>query len=145
VVTVDEAIKLAEAVGLDLVEISPTSEPPVCRIMDYGKFKFDISKKAQLSKKNQKQAQIKEIKFRPTTEEGDYQIKLRNLSRFIADGDKAKITLRFRGREFAHQQLGLKLLQRVEQDLSSLAVVEQHPKLEGRQMVMMLAPKKKGT
>lgn len=144
-VTVDEAIKLAEAVGLDLVEISPTSEPPVCRIMDYGKFKFDISKKAQLSKKNQKQAQIKEIKFRPTTEEGDYQIKLRNLSRFIADGDKAKITLRFRGREFAHQQLGLKLLQRVEQDLSSLAVVEQHPKLEGRQMVMMLAPKKKGT
>ena len=145
VMSVDEAIKIAESVSLDLVEIAPNSEPPVCRIMDYGRFKFDLSKKAQLSKKNQKQAQIKEIKFRPATEEGDYQVKLRNLSRFIAEGDKAKVTLRFRGREFAHQQLGLKLLQRVEEDLSSIAVVEQHPKLEGRQMVMMLSPKKKGT
>ena len=145
VVKIDEAIQKAEEVGLDLVEIASTSEPPVCRIMDYGKFRFDLSKKAQIAKKKQKHTQVKEIKFRPTTDIGDYGVKLRNLTRFINDGDKTKVTMRFRGREFAHQQLGLKLLKRVEEDLSGIAIVEQHPKLEGRQMTMLLAPKKKGT
>jgi translation initiation factor IF-3 len=139
----DEAKRVAEEAGLDLVEISPNANPPVCRIMDYGKYKFQQSKKAQEAKKKQKQIQVKEVKFRPGTDEGDYQVKLRNLTRFLKDGDKAKVTLRFRGREMAHQDLGLKLLRRVEEDLSELSTVEQRPKLEGRQMVMVLAPAKR--
>ena len=128
---------------MDLVEVSPTAKPPVCRIMDYGKYVFEERKKKQLAKKKQKQIQVKEIKFRPGTEEGDYQIKLRNLIRFLGEGNKAKVTLRFRGREMAHQELGRKLLKRVEQDLAELGTVEQFPKMEGRQMVMVIAPKKK--
>lgn len=128
---------------MDLVEISPTAVPPVCRIMDFGKFLFETNKKAHSAKRKQKQIQVKEIKFRPGTEEGDYQIKLRNLLKFIAAGDKAKITLRFRGREMAHQEIGVKLLQRVRQDMEAVGIVEQFPRLEGRQMVMVIAPKKK--
>lgn len=128
---------------MDLVEIVPAAEPPVCRIMDYGKFRFESSKKQQSSRKKQKQSQVKEIKFRPGTEEGDYQVKLRNLKRFLEQGDKTKVTLRFRGREMAHQNLGRDLLKRVEGDLSELGSVEQFPKMEGRQMVMVIAPKKK--
>jgi len=131
----------AEA-SLDLVEISPNAEPPVCKIMDHGRFKFEMNKKQHSAKKKQKLVQIKEIKFRPGTEEGDYQVKLRNLIRFLENGDKTKVTLRFRGREMAHRELGAKLLKRVEEDLSELGVVEQFPKLEGRQMVMVMAPKK---
>lgn len=134
---------MAEEAGLDLVEVSPNADPPVCRIMDYGKYLFEQSKKAHSAKRKQKQIQVKEVKFRPTTEEGDYQVKLRNLVRFLEDGDKAKVTLRFRGREMLHQELGRKLLDRVQQDLAELAQVEQMPKLEGRQMVMVLAPRKK--
>src|SRR5690606_12576690 len=134
---------LAEEAGLDLVEVSPTAEPPVCRIMDYGKYLFEQNKKAHAAKKKQKQIQVKEVKFRPTTEEGDYQVKLRNLTRFLEEGDKAKVTLRFRGREMLHQELGRKLLERVRDDLAELSQVEQMPKLEGRQMVMVLGPKKK--
>jgi translation initiation factor IF-3 len=125
-----------------LVEISPEATPPVCRIMDYGKFLFEANKKRQAARKKQKQVQVKEVKFRPGTDEGDYQVKLRNLVRFLNDGDRAKVTLRFRGREMAHQDLGLKLLNRVEADLDGLGVVEQRPKMEGRQMVMVIAPKK---
>jgi translation initiation factor IF-3 len=143
VVPLQEAQRLALEAELDLVEVVPNAAPPVCRIMDYGKFKFEQSKKAHAAKKKQKQTQVKEIKFRPGTDEGDYQVKLRNLVRFLEDGDRAKITLRFRGREMAHQELGLKLLQRVENDLAEYATVEQRPKMEGRLMVMMLAPKKK--
>jgi len=139
----EEALQIAEDAGLDLVEIAPQADPPVCRIMDYGKFLFEESKKAQAARRKQKQVQVKEIKFRPGTDEGDYQVKLRNLTRFLSDGDKAKVTLRFRGREMAHQELGRRLLKRVEEDLSEIAVVEQYPKMEGRQMVMVLAPKKK--
>ena len=128
---------------MDLVEIVPTAEPPVCRIMDYGKFLFEESKKKHAAKKKQKQIQVKEVKFRPGTEEGDYQVKLRNLIRFLNAGDKAKVTLRFRGREMAHQELGIKLLERIKTDLDDLAAVEQFPKMEGRQMVMVLAPVKK--
>ncbi len=128
---------------MDLVEVSPTAKPPVCRIMDYGKYLFEERKKKQLAKKKQKQIQVKEVKFRPGTEEGDYQIKLRNLIRFLSEGNKAKVTLRFRGREMAHQELGRNLLKRVEQDLAELGTVEQFPKMEGRQMVMVIAPKKK--
>jgi translation initiation factor IF-3 len=128
---------------LDLVEIAPQAEPPVCRIMDYGKFLFEANKKKSEAKKKQKQIQVKEIKFRPGTEEGDYQVKLRNLTRFLEKGDKTKVSLRFRGREMAHQDLGLKLLQRVAEDLKELSVVEQHPKKEGRQMTMVLAPSSK--
>jgi translation initiation factor IF-3 len=128
---------------LDLVEIAPQAEPPVCRIMDYGKFLFEANKKKSEAKKKQKQIQVKEIKFRPGTEEGDYQVKLRNLTRFLEKGDKTKVSLRFRGREMAHQDLGLKLLQRVAEDLKDLSVVEQHPKKEGRQMTMVLAPSSK--
>ena len=142
VVTIKEAISLAEEVDLDLVEVSPTAEPPVCRIMDYGKFVFETNKKQQEAKKKQKQTQVKEIKFRPGTEEGDYQVKLRNLTRFLTDGDKTKVTLRFRGREMAHQELGKQLLQRVEKDLEEIGTVEQFPRMEGRQMVMVVAPKK---
>jgi len=143
VVPIAEALRIAEEAGLDLVEIAPQADPPVCRIMDYGKFRFEISKKQQAAKKKQKQIQVKEIKFRPGTGEGDYQIKLKNLIRFLSDGDKAKVTVRFRGREMAHRELGMELLKRVEKDLEEYAVVEQHPKLEGRQMVMVLAPKKR--
>jgi len=133
---------LAADVELDLVEVSPTAKPPVCKIMDYGKFKFEASKKLQASKKKQKNVQVKEIKFRPGTDIGDYNVKLRNLRSFLENGDKTKITVRFRGRELAHRELGMDLLQRVEKDLEELAVVEQRPKFEGRQMVMVMAPKK---
>lgn len=143
VVSIDEAIRLAEEAKLDLVEISADAVPPVCRIMDYGKHLFEKKKQAAVAKKNQKQAQVKEIKFRPGTEEGDYQVKLRNLVRFLSEGDKAKVSLRFRGREMAHQELGMELLKRVEADLVEYGTVEQHPKLERRQLMMVIAPKKK--
>ena len=143
IVAITEAMRMAEEAEIDLVEIAPTAKPPVCRLMDYGKFKYKESKKAHEAKLKQKQIQVKEIKFRPGTDEGDYQIKLRNLLRFLTDGDKTKITLRFRGREMAHQELGVALLKRVEADLAALGQVEQWPKLEGRQMVMIIAPKKK--
>ncbi len=129
--------------GLDLVEISPNAEPPVARIMDYGKYKFEQAKKAQEAKKKQKQIQIKEVKFRPGTDEGDYQVKLRNLRRFIEAGDKGKVTIRFRGREMRHQELGGELLDKIEQDMADIAVIEQRPKMEGRQMIMVLTGKKK--
>ncbi len=134
---------MAEENDIDLVEISPTAQPPVCKLMDYGKFKYEQSKKRHEAKQKQKQIQVKEIKFRPGTDDGDYQVKLRNLIRFLTDGDKAKVTLRFRGREMAHQDIGLALLKRVEADLAEVGVVEQFPRLEGRQMVMMISPKKK--
>jgi translation initiation factor IF-3 len=142
IVSLREAQEKAQQAELDLVEIVPTAKPPVCRIMDYGKFLFEQNKKQHAAKKKQKQVQIKEIKFRPGTEEGDYQVKLRNLIRFLEDGDKAKITLRFRGREMAHQELGHGLLKRLETDLADYGIVEQQPKMEGRQMVMVIAPKK---
>ena len=138
-----EALELAASQELDLIEVSPMAEPPVCRIIDFGKFQFETNKKAAIAKKKQKQIQIKEVKFRPGTDEGDYQIKLRNLIRFFEEGDKAKVTLRFRGREMAHTVLGRQMLSRFQNDLAPYAVVEQHPLMEGRQMVMMLAPKKK--
>ncbi len=134
---------MADEDGLDLVEIVPTAKPPVCRIMNYGKFRFDESKKAAAARKKQKQTQIKEIKFRPGTDEGDYRIKLRKLTEFLEEGDKIKVTVRFRGREMAHRELGMELLKRVENELVELAAVEQFPKLEGRQMIMVMAPKKK--
>jgi len=143
VVPLAEALEKAAEASLDLVEISPQAEPPVCKIMDYGKYRFDEQKKRQAARKKQKQTQVKEIKFRPGTDIGDYNIKLRNLTRFINDGDKVKVTLRFRGREMAHQELGRDLLKRVESDLSEIATVEQFPKMEGRQMIMVMAPKKK--
>ncbi len=143
VVPLMQAKRIALEAELDLVEVSPNASPPVCRIMDYGKFRFEQNKKQQEAKKKQKQIQVKEVKFRPGTDEGDYQVKLRNLIRFLTDGDKAKVTLRFRGREMVHQDLGLKLLGRVEQDLQEYATVEQRPKLEGRQMVMVFAPTRK--
>ena len=142
VVPIDEARRVAEQAELDLVEIVPNANPPVCRVMNYGKFKFEQSKKAQQSRKKQKQIQVKEIKFRPGTEEGDYQVKIRNLTRFLNEGDKTKVTIRFRGRELMHQGRGAQLLERIEADLQSFGVVEQRPKLEGRQMVMVLSPKK---
>ena len=138
-----EAIQYATESGLDLVEVSPTAEPPVCRVMDYGKYLFEINKKQQTARKKQKQIQVKEVKFRPTTDEGDYQIKLRNLTRFLTEGDKAKVTLRFRGRELLHQELGIDILERIKKDLTELAQIEQFPRLEGKQMVMILGPKKK--
>jgi translation initiation factor IF-3 len=134
---------MAEENEVDLVEIAPQASPPVAKLMDYGKFRYQEQKKAQEAKAKQKQIQIKEIKFRPATDEGDYQVKLRNLSRFLEEGDKCKVTLRFRGREMAHQELGARLLERVRDDLDSLGLVEQMPKLEGRQMVMMIAPRKR--
>ena len=143
IVSATEALKLAEEAEVDLVEIAPQAKPPVCRLMDYGKFKYQQSKRQHEAKVKQKQIQVKEVKFRPNTDEGDYQIKLRNLIRFLEEGDKAKVTLRFRGREMAHQEIGLAQLRRVEADLAEQAVVEQFPKMEGRQMVMMLGPKKK--
>lgn len=138
-----QAMDLAQDAGLDLVEVSPNAAPPVVRVMDYGKYLFEQNKRLQVAKRKQKQIQVKEVKFRPGTEEGDYQVKLRNLIRFLSEGDKAKVTLRFRGREMMHQDLGRKLLKRVETDLETLAIVEQHPRMEGRQMVMVLSPKKK--
>jgi translation initiation factor IF-3 len=143
VMSLSEALGLASEATLDLVEVSPNAEPPVCRIMDFGKYIFEQKKKSQSAKGKQKQAQVKEVKFRPGTDEGDYQVKLRNLKRFLENGDKAKVTLRFRGREMAHRELGRKLLDRVRQDLEELATVEQHPLMEGRQMIMVLGPKKK--
>jgi len=134
---------MAQEAGLDLVEIVPTSEPPVCRLMDFGKFLFDQKKKKSEAKKKQRQVQVKEVKFRPGTDEGDYRVKLRNLTRFLNEGDKAKVTMRFRGREHAHRELGLDLLKRVENDLAELSIVEQQPQMEGRQMVMVLGPKKR--
>ena len=138
-----EALQMASASELDLVEVSPTAEPPVVRIMDYGKFLFEQNKKAHSAKRKQKQIQVKEVKFRPGTGEGDYQIKLRNLVRFLTEGDKAKVTLRFRGREMVHQDIGRKLLDRVASDLAAYSVVEQNPLMEGKQMIMVFAPKKK--
>ncbi len=144
IVSLNEALQKAEEAGVDLVEISPNAEPPVCRVMDYGKFLYEKSKATKEQKKKQKVVQIKEIKFRPGTDDGDYQVKLRSLIRFLEEGDKAKITLRFRGREMAHQQIGMEVLNRVRDDLVELAVVESYPsRIEGRQMVMVLAPKKK--
>jgi len=142
IVPIAEALAKAEAAELDLVEIAPTAKPPVVRIMDYGKFKYRESKKQHEAKLKLKQIQVKEVKFRPGTDEGDYKIKLRNLVRFLQEGDKAKITLRFRGREMAHQEFGVRLLERVRTDLEPYAVVESFPRMEGRQMVMLLAPKK---
>ncbi len=143
IIALAEANKLAEEAGVDLVEIAATAQPPVCRLMDYGKFRYQESKKKHDAKLKQKQIQIKEIKFRPNTDEGDYNIKLRNLTNFLNDGDKVKVTLRFRGREMAHQEFGVRLLERVKIDLEPFAVVEQFPKMEGRQMVMVLSPRKK--
>ena len=139
----EAALQLASESAMDLVEISPTAVPPVCRIMDFGKFLFETNKKAHAAKRKQKQIQVKEIKFRPGTDKGDYEIKMRNLVRFLEAGDKAKVTLRFRGREMAHQEIGVQLLQKVRQDLEAIGIVEQFPRLEGRQMVMVIAPKKK--
>ena len=137
------ALEAARKETLDLVEISPDAEPPGCKVMDYGKHVFDIKKKVALKKKKQKQTQVKEMKFRPGTDQGDYDIKLRNLVRFLENGDKAKVTLRFRGREMAHQELGMEMMKRVETDLAELSQVEQYPKMEGRQMTMVLAPRSK--
>jgi translation initiation factor IF-3 len=142
VVSIFDALRSAEEADLDLVEIVPTAKPPVCRVMDYGKFKFEQNKKAQAAKKKQKQIHLKEIKFRPGTDEGDYKVKVRKLIGFLSDGDKAKVTIRFRGREMAHQGRGSDLLDRIEQDLSEVGAVEQRPKMEGRQMVMVLGPRK---
>jgi translation initiation factor IF-3 len=138
----EDALKKAIEVGLDLVEVSPNAEPPVCRIMDFGKFRFENSKKKQGAKKKQRRTQVKEIKFRPRTEVGDYKVKLSKLTKFLENGDKTKVTMRFRGREFAHQELGMELLKRVVADLEEIANVEQMPSMEGRQMVMVLGPKK---
>jgi translation initiation factor IF-3 len=143
IVPTREALRIAEEQGLELVEISPTAKPPVCRVMDYGKFLFELSKKQAEARKKQQRIQVKELKFRPTTEDGDYQVKLRNLIRFLNHGDKVKITLRFRGREVAHQEIGMKVMERLVQDTAEFAVVEQHAKREGRQLLMVLSPKKK--
>ena len=143
VVSLEVALETAQKETLDLVEISPDAEPPVCKVMDYGKHVFDIKKKVALQKKKQKQTQVKEMKFRPGTDQGDYDIKLRNLALLLEYCDKAKVTLRFRGREMAHQELGMEMMKRVEADLTELAQVEQYPKMEGRQMTMVLAPRSK--
>ena len=142
IVTIAAANAQAEAAELDLVEIAPTAVPPVCRVMDYGKFKYRESKRRHEAKLKQKQIIVKEVKFRPSTDDGDYKIKLRNLTRFLDEGDKCKVTLRFRGREMAHQEFGIRLIERVKNDLEPFSVVEQYPKMEGRQMVMVLSPKK---
>lgn len=143
IVPLADAKQRAYDANMDLVEISPNADPPVCKIMDHGKFVFEQNKKLQAAKKKQKQIQVKEIKFRPGTDEGDYQVKLRNLTKFLMEGNKTKITVRFRGREMAHREIGMELLKRVEADLKELAVVEQFPKMEGRQMVMVMAARKK--
>lgn len=144
ILAIEEALRIAEEAELDLVAISPNAEPPVCRVMDFGKFQYEEKKLRNAAKKKQKQIHVKEVKFRPGTEIGDYNVKLRNLIRFLLNGDKTKVTLRFRGREMAHRELGLKLLKRVEADLEEYAIVEQHPKMEGRQMVMVLSPIREG-
>ena len=143
IISLDEAKQIAYAADLDLVEISPNADPPVCKIMKYGKYQFELNKKLQVAKKKQKQIQVKEIKFRPGTDEGDYQVKLRSLTKFLNEGDKTKVTVRYRGREMAHREIGMDLLKRIEKDLEELAVVEQFPKMEGRQMIMVMSPKKK--
>jgi translation initiation factor IF-3 len=140
--SVEEALGIAREAGMDLVEIAPNAEPPVCRVMDYGKFRFEQAKKQQAAKKKQKVTQVKEVKFRPGTEEADYQVKMRNVRRFIDDGDKVKVTLRFRGREMAHQELGRDMLERIRDDMAEETTVEQFPKMEGRQMVMLISPKR---
>ena len=143
VVPTHEARKISEEAGLDLVEVSPEAKPPVCRVMDYGKYKFQMSKRKAAAKKKQKQIQIKEIKLRPATEEADYRVKLRSIIKFLEQGDKAKVTVRFRGREMAHPELGMQLLKRIMEELNESSTVEQHPKFEGRQIIMILGPKKK--
>lgn len=143
VVSTQQAMRLAEEHDVDLVEIAPTAKPPVCKLMDFGKYKYEQSKKRDEQRKKQKQVQVKEIKFRPGTDEGDFQIKMRNIIRFLNDNDKVKVTLRFRGREMAHQHLGMELLKRIQAELTEVGTVEQFPKMEGRQMVMIIAPKKK--
>ena len=142
IVPIAQAMKMAEEAEVDLVEIAPLAKPPVCKLMDYGKFKYREAKKAHEAKLKQKQIHVKEVKFRPGTDQGDYQIKLRNLIKFLEEGDKAKVTLRYRGREMAHQEFGVRLIERVKLDLEPYAVVEQFPKMEGRQLIMVLAPKK---
>ncbi|MBK1725846.1 translation initiation factor IF-3 [Halorhodospira neutriphila] len=144
IVSFEDALARAEEQNLDLVEIDGNADPPVCRAMDYGKFKFEQSKKQQAARKKQKQIQVKEVKFRPGTDEGDFQVKLRNLRRFLEEGDKAKVTIRFRGREMAHQELGKQLLDRLEEELGDIATVDQRPRMEGRLMVMMMSPRKSG-
>jgi translation initiation factor IF-3 len=141
--SIQQALALAEEAGVDLVEIAPMAQPPVCRLMDFGKFKYQEAKRAHEAKVKQKQIQVKEVKFRPGTDDNDYAIKLRNLTKFLQEGDKAKITLRFRGREMAHQEFGIRMLERIKADLEEHAVVEQWPKMEGRQLVMVLSPQKK--
>ncbi|WP_459949238.1 translation initiation factor IF-3 [Denitratisoma sp. agr-D3] len=143
IVSVRQALALADEAELDLVEIAPMAKPPVCKIMDFGKFKYQESKRAHEAKLKQKQVQVKEVKFRPGTDENDYQIKLRNVTKFLGEGDKAKITLRFRGREMAHQEIGMRVLERIKTDLEEVALVEQFPKMEGRQLIMVLSPSKK--
>ena len=143
IMPIEEAKRLAYDADLDLVEISPNADPPVCKIMNFGKYQFEQNKKLAVARKKQKQIQIKEIKFRPGTDEGDYQVKLKSLIKFLNEGDKTKITLRYRGREMAHRELGMDVLKRLEKDLDELATIEQFPKMEGRQMVMVMAPKKK--
>lgn len=142
VVATREARRISEEAGLDLVEVSPDAKPPVCRIMNFGKFAYQQNKRKAAAKKKQKQSQLKEVKFRPGTEEGDYQVKLRNIVRFLTNGDKAKVTLRFRGREMTHPELGMQLMERIIADVANQGVVEQRPKMEGRQMVMVIGPKK---
>jgi len=141
VMSVDEAMSHAEQFGLDLVEVSPNADPPVCKILDYGKFKYEAQKKKNEAKKKQKVIEVKEIKMRPNIDEHDYQTKMRSVNRFLGDGDKVKLTMRFRGREMAHQELGLNVLKRVQEEISEIAKVEAHPKLEGRQMIMVVAPR----
>ena len=143
IVSIRQALAQAEEAGFDLVEIAPMAQPPVCKIMDFGKFKYQEAKRAHEAKLKQKQVQVKEVKFRPGTDENDYQIKMRNVVKFLGDGDKAKITLRFRGREMAHQEIGMRMLERIKADLEEQAMVEQFPKMEGRQLIMVLAPSRK--
>ncbi|MEE4173883.1 MAG: translation initiation factor IF-3 [Xanthomonadales bacterium] len=142
IMSAEEALAFAKESGMDLVEIAPNAEPPVCRVMDYGKYRFEQAKKQQAAKKKQKVTQVKEVKFRPGTEEADYQVKMRNVRRFIEDGDKVKVTLRFRGREMAHQELGRDMLERIRDEMAEETMVEQFPKMEGRQMVMLISPKR---
>ena len=143
IVSLRAALEAAEEAGVDLVEIAPMAKPPVCRLMDFGKYKYEEAKRAHEAKQKQKQIQVKEVKLRPGTDENDYQIKMRNVIKFLGEGDKAKITLRFRGREMAHQEIGMRMLERIKADLEDQAVVEQFPKMEGRQLIMVLAPSKK--
>jgi translation initiation factor IF-3 len=143
IVHIREALRMAEEADVDLVEIAPTAAPPVCRLMDYGKFKYQEQKRAHDARQKQKIIQVKEVKFRPGTDEGDYLVKMRNVNRFLEDGDKVKVTLRFRGREMAHQEFGIRLLERIRNELEEVAMVEQMPKLEGRQMIMVIAPKRR--